>query len=437
MLSVLLLGLLSLGAVSPAPDPPVRIWFDRDEAAYQRGEQVRVFLKSREDRYIVVFQVDPDNRVRILFPLDPDDDNYVRGGRTYKVIDRGGREGFTASVAGRGVVFAAVSPVPFRFEAFTRDGYWDYSVLNATPIEGDVEQALLELTQRMAFGRFDYDILEYGAYADASEIAPGTDLVYEVEPALNGCLGCGPVSTVVVGAAGPMYCATPLYDPMCYDPLYWSPGYVPPYFWNMGWGWNVGYFGGGFYGGGFYGGGYGGGGYYPYAPGDGYRPKPWDRQWSGESPAYRPRVATENVNTVVAPLPSTGRILRANPRRMWDGNVPVAVPNVAPVGARPSGTPSPRARDGNKLPGYTTPERGQSQGEGTKPSKSAPRDRRTSDGKATDEGKAPAAPAPNGGGGRSSSPPKASTNSGGGGSKPSQPSQPSQPSSSGGGRRRG
>ena len=245
MLSAMLLGLLAVGAVERDPAPPVRIWLDHEDGSYMRGDRVKLFLKTRDDRYVVVFHVDPDNRLRVLFPLDPGDDNYVKGGKTYKVINRGGREGFAADVAGRGMLFVAAAPDPFRFEQFTKDNFWDYRTLNATSIEGDLEQGLIELTQRMAGGRFDYDVLRYGAYADASELAPGTDMAYEVEPALSGCLGCAPVNTVVVGAAGPMYCNSPLYDPMCYDPLYWSPGYVPPAYWNTGWG----YYDGGYYGG--------------------------------------------------------------------------------------------------------------------------------------------------------------------------------------------
>lgn len=417
MLSAMLLGLLTVGAVAREPDPPVRIWLDRKDASYWRGDRVKVFLKTRDDRYLVVFQVDPDNRLRILFPLDPTDDNYVKGGKTYKLMSRGGREGFAAEVSGRGVLFAAASAAPFKFDDFVTDKYWNYNTLNATPIEGDVEQALVELTQRIAGTRFDYDIMGYGAYADASEIAPGTDLAYEVEPAFNGCLGCAPVSTVVVSAGTPVYCSSPLYDPSCYDPLYWSPGYVPPNYWNTGWGYYGGYYAG-YYPPAWNAPGYGGG-YYPYVPVSPYQPKPWDRQWSGESPAYRPRVATENVNTVVGPLPSTGRILKADPRRTWGGTVPVAVPDAPAPGAVTHGRPPTPAPSGES-PTYTSP-KGHDKSGGKQPAQQAPAGpRRTwSDGNS---------------GAKPQAAPPAQGNAGGGGSKPSQPSQPS---SGGGGRRKG
>lgn len=423
MLSAMLLGLLAIGTAANDPAPPIRIWFDRDEASYMRGERVKVFLKTRDDRYVVVFHLDPDSRLRILFPLDPGDDNYVKGGKTYKVMNRGGREGIVADVAGLGMIFAAASTGPFRFEEFTRENFWDYRTLNATPIEGDQEQALVELAGRMAGGRFDYDVLRYGAYADASEIAPGTDLAYEVEPAFSGCLDCAPVGPVVVGGA---YCHSSLYDPMCYDPLFWSPGYVPPAFWNPGWGWggfawgNVGvsWFVGGW-----------GGAVIPFVPVSAYQSKPWDRQWSGAEPAYRPRASIENVNTVVGQLPSTGRILRADPRRMWDGAVPVAVaaPAAGPVPipgvATPASPMTPR-RTGDDEPVTVSPPTARDRRDATtvKPEHAGPTTRRSwSDGKSTDGGKAPGAP-------------QAAPRSGGSGG--SKPSAPAQPSTSGGGRRK-
>ncbi|HEX5634692.1 MAG TPA: DUF4384 domain-containing protein [Gemmatimonadales bacterium] len=363
MLTAMLLGTLAFAAPATDPDPAIRVWFDQDES-YRRGERVKVMLKTRDDRYVVVFHVDPDNRLRVLFPLDPGDDNYVRGGKKYKVIGRGGRDGFVAEVAGRGIVFAAASADPFRFDEFTRDQYWDYRQLNASPLEGDVEQALVELVQRMSTGRFEYDIIPYSAYADASELAPPTDAIYDAEPALASCLGCRPNTVVVVGAAGPAWCGSPLYDPLCYDPYYYSPGWVPPAYWNTGWGYYDGWYGG-WYGGNWH----VGGGYYPapYPPAgrypfNQYVYKQDTRRWSDAGPGYRPRGDEfRNVNTVAGPLPSTGRTVRADPRRrIFTGAAPVpvvanaptpaAAPREEPGGGRAEPAPRPRERAASTPP---------------------------------------------------------------------------------------
>ncbi|HEX5817556.1 MAG TPA: hypothetical protein VFY20_01660, partial [Gemmatimonadales bacterium] len=159
--------------------------------------------------------------------------------------------------------------------------------------------------------------------------------------------------------------------------------------------------------------------------------RPWDRQWSGESPAYRPRAGMENVNTVVGPLPSTGRILRADPRRTWDGSLPVAVPApaAAPVtggAARPS-RPATQGQDVDPVTVGAPKPRDRGEGKAKQPTQADPRTRRSwSEGNSNEGGKSPP-PAPqagNAGGGRSNAPstPQAAPSSGGGGSKPSAPS---------------
>jgi hypothetical protein len=457
MFTAMLLGTLALaGPAATDPDPALRVWFDQDEG-YMRGDRVKVFLKTRDDRYVVVFHLDPENRLRVLFPLDPGDDNYVRGGKRYKVVGRGGRDGFTAEVSGQGTVFAAASADPFRFDEFTRDQYWDFRALNAAALEGDVEQAFVDLVQRMSTGRFDYDIIRYAAFADASEVLPAGQVPYDLAADIPTCLGCRPNTVVVMGAGGPAWCASPLYDPWCYDPFAYAPGWVPPAYWNAGWGWNgwnVGWGGGSWYGGGWYGGGWGGGGYWP-VPGPGvnqYDYKQATRRWSDAGPGYRYRGNEfENVNTVVGPLPSTGRTVPADRRRIWGGGGTVPVPVVAnsPTVSRPAGgatggsQPQPRRREATAAApaaggsGGTVAAPKSRSGEG---SSASPEPRRSWSGK---EESSPSAggsssPARSRGNEGSSSAPSAgggSARSGGGSSGGSAPSGGG--STGGGGRRRG
>jgi hypothetical protein len=334
MLTSLILGSLLLGPTTPDPDPALRIWFNRDEQQYNRGERVGVFLQTRDDQYVVVLHLDPDNRIRVLFPIDPNDDNYVRGGKRYKVLSRGGRDGFVAEVAGQGVVFAASSAEPFRFDEFAGQTYWDYRALNQATLDGAAEDRLVAVVERMATARFDYDLVGYAAFALDDELAPDADLGIGPD-AIVECLGCGPNTTVAIGPAGPTWCVSALYDPMCYDPLHWSPGWVPPLYWNVGWGW----WGVPAWGVPVHWSPLSGGGAWP--PFDQYV-RQASRNWTGSAPAYRPRGSTVATNTVVAPLPSTGRSVRADPRRgTWVGDLPV--PTSAPAPAVESGGDAPRA----------------------------------------------------------------------------------------------
>src|SRR5713101_123735 len=128
-----LLLLFAAPATSPAAatavrgdDPPVKVWLDQDN--YRRGDKAHVNVELGEDGYLVVLRADADRRVRVLFSIDA-------------------REG-------SGLVLAARSVTPFKFDEFARGDHWDYRVL---PAGDDKEQTLLDIGQRMVRdGHFDY-----------------------------------------------------------------------------------------------------------------------------------------------------------------------------------------------------------------------------------------------------------------------------------------
>src|SRR3989442_8548063 len=102
-------------------DPPVKVWLDQGN--YRRGDKAHVNIKLGEDGYLVVLRADADRRVRVLFPLDPGDDAFVRGGRTMELRGPGGREAFSIDEPeGPGLLLAARSVTPFKFDAFVRGG---------------------------------------------------------------------------------------------------------------------------------------------------------------------------------------------------------------------------------------------------------------------------------------------------------------------------
>jgi hypothetical protein len=121
--------LLSMIAAAPVgvpahePAPTIRITLN-NEGQYLPGDRAKVQVITRDDGYLVVFRVSPEGKLRVLFPLDPTDDNYVKGGKRYLLLGRGGREGFTVDAGGTGVVFAAVSLDPWRFSAYVQNDHW-------------------------------------------------------------------------------------------------------------------------------------------------------------------------------------------------------------------------------------------------------------------------------------------------------------------------
>src|SRR2546421_10083077 len=101
-------------------DPPIKVSLNQDNY-FQRGDRARVKVRTAEDGYVVVLRSDAQGRVRVLFPLDPTDDDFVRGGRTIEVRGRGDREAFYVDDAdGAGLVLAARSAAPFKFDGFVR-----------------------------------------------------------------------------------------------------------------------------------------------------------------------------------------------------------------------------------------------------------------------------------------------------------------------------
>lgn len=304
-------ALCSLSSLFPAlllaQAPAIRLDLSSG-GQYVTGDRVEVAVQAADDGYLLVTQVDPGGRIRVLFPLDPTDDNYIRGGRTYRILGRGDREGFLADAGGDGVVFAAITADPWQFDRYSLNGHWDVRTLN-TELVSDAETELVNLANRVSRGGFDYDILPYNvvgpaSYADEG-MTPGIpqDVVIEqAAPAttviVDGCMGCwgwGPGISVGLGWG--------------WDP-FWGPAWNPwwtPVAWNPWWG--VPGWGGGW--GGSWGGGWTGG---PGWNGDRvagwqYRQRSWDNDLSGRDVPYRDRWTRNAFNathTVAGPMPATG-----------------------------------------------------------------------------------------------------------------------------------
>src|SRR5881409_2067653 len=212
--------LLSL-VVSATDDPPVKVWLNHDNY-FQRADKARVNVRLAEDGYVLVLRADAEGRVRVLFPLDPSDDNFVRGHETIEVRGRGDREAFFVDDReGSGLVLAARSTTPFKFDEFVRGDHWDYRVLDARQAGDDKEAALLDMVQRMTTeGRFDYDAVTYAVTSARAYY----DSYYPHYTAVSFGYGWGSPYRYRYGA---LYstCYDPFfYDPfLCYDPIFYRP----------------------------------------------------------------------------------------------------------------------------------------------------------------------------------------------------------------------
>jgi hypothetical protein len=242
MMLPLLLSLM----VSATDDPPVKVWLNHDNY-FQRGDKARVNVRLADDGYLIVLRADAEGRVRVLFPLDPSNDDFVRGHETIEVRGRGDREAFFVDDReGSGLVLAARSNSPFKFDEFVRGDHWDYRVLDARQAGEDKEAALLDMVQRMTTeGRFDYDAVTYAVASTRAYY----DSYYPHYTAVSLGFGWGGWPRRYRYGYG-LYstCYDPfLYDPfLCYDPIFYRPyGYG---FYGYDYGYRP-YYGGGY---GFY-----------------------------------------------------------------------------------------------------------------------------------------------------------------------------------------
>ena len=62
-------------------------WVDRSDYTYAEGEDVTLFVKTSEDAYVTVLNVDPAGQTTILFPNEYQPDNLVRANRAVEVPD--------------------------------------------------------------------------------------------------------------------------------------------------------------------------------------------------------------------------------------------------------------------------------------------------------------------------------------------------------------
>ncbi|MGH7538483.1 MAG: DUF4384 domain-containing protein [Gemmatimonadales bacterium] len=218
MISALLAALVVTASPAPAPtgqdDPPIRVSLNAD-GQFWRGDRAKVRVRLDQDGHLVVLRADTDGRVRVLFPLDPGDDDFVRGGRELELRGRGDREAFFVDDrSGVGVVLAARSTQPFRFERFVRGDHWDYRVLVSDRLRDDPEAALLDLVTDMAdSARFDYDVARY-------TVDGGADRYYR---------SYHPRNRIRIGLVFGSRYRCGYYDPF-YDPYYCDPFFYDPFY---------------------------------------------------------------------------------------------------------------------------------------------------------------------------------------------------------------
>jgi hypothetical protein len=113
------LGLITaLAAPAAWADPgalEVEVWTDRgNDAVYQPGDAMEVRVRSSDDGYLLVYEIDAEGYVRLLWP-DRGSRGFVEGRQTLKVpSERSNLELVVEEPTGQGHLVALVSRDPFR-----------------------------------------------------------------------------------------------------------------------------------------------------------------------------------------------------------------------------------------------------------------------------------------------------------------------------------
>src|SRR5437899_2445723 len=140
---------------------PVRVWLGTT-GSLVRGQSVPVFVQAAQDGDLIVLHRRTDGRIEVLFPSNPTADPFVRSG-TYEIRGAGNRAAWCVSEPdGSGMILAALSVDPLRFDEFVRSAAWNPNALVPSWNDTNAEGALSDIVQRMlGDGAFNYDLLTY------------------------------------------------------------------------------------------------------------------------------------------------------------------------------------------------------------------------------------------------------------------------------------
>jgi hypothetical protein len=189
----LLTQVLAVPVESPADDRPVRLWLGASPV--ERGATLPVYVAVNTPGYLLVLRAATDGHVEIVYPADPRSRGEIQPG-AYALRGANGRPALVTNERnGTGLVLAALSPRPFRYDEFLRGDAWNREAMIASWAGADGVGTLTDIVQRMlGDGWFTYDMAIYTVGSRAPRtVAPPTSVVAEAEPltpTIGVCNGC-------------------------------------------------------------------------------------------------------------------------------------------------------------------------------------------------------------------------------------------------------
>ncbi|HJU89148.1 MAG TPA: DUF4384 domain-containing protein [Gemmatimonadaceae bacterium] len=142
--------------------PDIQLWVNGNNF-YHRGERARVYFRTDDDAFVLVMRIDTDGRTRVLFPESPLDDNFVRGGATYRVPGYGRESFYVDDYPGMGYVFAVASWRKLDLTAIGDGRRWDYQMIGDR-VSRDPFAVMHDIAARLTGNRQDEYALDFTEY---------------------------------------------------------------------------------------------------------------------------------------------------------------------------------------------------------------------------------------------------------------------------------
>ncbi len=76
----------------------VEVWTNHSDGEYYEGDNIVISYRANRDAFVAIYSIDTRGRVDLLFPSAPDQDNFIRGGVSYRLPS--GLDDFDLAVTG-------------------------------------------------------------------------------------------------------------------------------------------------------------------------------------------------------------------------------------------------------------------------------------------------------------------------------------------------
>jgi hypothetical protein len=130
------------------------LWTNHSDNEFYIGDNIVLNYRVNDDAFVAIYSIDTRGRVRLLFPGNPNEDNYMRGGVTYKLPD--GRDDYDLSVTGPEGT-ETIQIVASREKFPIPDWYNNGLVADASDMDDYMDYLNSEYFVRYGGQRFAYD----------------------------------------------------------------------------------------------------------------------------------------------------------------------------------------------------------------------------------------------------------------------------------------